>query len=259
MLRSQLRKRSQSYALSATSLSGLFLGRPLLHGTRTRSKVSRPGSTSTQLAREMKGNPVPVYYQHQLHPLAHLGQSVLFSPFFAGTKPPSRNARDHKSFALLIQAREERLPDASPYPLLLPPLQPPPCHIHTPRIPVASPSTHNRCATHTGSRSFGHRPGDGRSGQAEVKAGGSFPTVHPSVHSLAPSCLKISQNMLVLKPLQVWPRESGHNHHGTWYRGMSISCPKLKPWPQPVAGAGMRSARILSISALSRVSRARSS
>ena len=37
--RSQLRKRSQSYALSATSLSGLFLGRPLLRGTRTRSKV----------------------------------------------------------------------------------------------------------------------------------------------------------------------------------------------------------------------------
>ncbi len=40
LLRSQPRKRSQSYALSATSLSGLFLGRPLLHGTRTRSKVS---------------------------------------------------------------------------------------------------------------------------------------------------------------------------------------------------------------------------
>ena len=46
LMRSQPRKRSQSYALSATSLSGLFLGRPLLRGTRTRSKVSWASSTS---------------------------------------------------------------------------------------------------------------------------------------------------------------------------------------------------------------------
>ena len=65
----------------------------------------------------------------------------------------------------------------------------------TPRTSAASPSTHNRCAVHTGSRSvpFGHQPGDGRFGRAEAKAVGSFPTVHPSAHSLAPAYLKISR------------------------------------------------------------------
>ena len=70
LMRSQPRKRSQPYALSATSLSGLFLGRP-----------------------------PPPRYPHPFQGL--LGQ-------------------------LHIQAREERLPDASSYPLLLPPLQPSP-------------------------------------------------------------------------------------------------------------------------------------
>ena len=96
-----------------------------------------------------------------------------------------------QKLAFLIQAREEHLPDPCPYPLLLPPPQPPPCH-YIPRTSAASPSTHNRCATHTGSRSSCHRPEDGRFGRAEAKAAGSFPTVHPSAHSLAPPCLKIS-------------------------------------------------------------------
>jgi len=80
--RSQPRKRSQSYALSATSFLGLFLGRPLPHGTRTRSKVSWARFTSGRPGRwrapeESRSHPPPASASSP----SHLGHSDLFSLF----------------------------------------------------------------------------------------------------------------------------------------------------------------------------------
>ena len=181
--RSQPRKRSQSYALSATSLSGLFLGRPLLRGTRTRSKVSWASFTSARLAREMesaRGIPFPSTTSIRFVPLP-TSINPVSSPFLPKKSFPSSSRLEGNACRMRVHTPSSyhlfNLRHAN----------------YIPRTSAASPSTHNRCAVHTGSRSSGHRPGDGRFGRAEAKAVGSFLTAHPSAHSFAPAYLKISQ------------------------------------------------------------------
>ena len=190
MLRSQPRKRSQSYALSATSFLGLFLGRPLPRGTRTRSKVSWANPTSARLAREMEGArgiPFPSTTSIRFVPLPTLVNPTSSPPFLPGrscrrgtpattpTPLPHPGSRGTPARSLSIPP-----PPATSSASAMP--------SHTPRISAASPSTHNQCAVH-----IGHRPGDGRFGRAEARAVGSFPAVHPSAHALAFAYLKISR------------------------------------------------------------------
>jgi len=115
--RSQPRKRSQSYALSATSFLGLFLGRPLPHGTRTRSKVSWARFTSGRPGRwrapgESRSHPPPASASSPCPPRSI--RSLL--PLFAGTKLPSRNARDHSNFPSSSGLERNIPPDAGPCP-----------------------------------------------------------------------------------------------------------------------------------------------
>ena len=109
--RSQLRKRSQSYALSATGRSGRFL-----HGTRTRSKVSWARFTSGRPGRwreseESRSHPPPASASSPCPP-----RSIRSLLFFAGRKLPSRNARDHKSFPSSSGLERNIPPDAGPCP-----------------------------------------------------------------------------------------------------------------------------------------------
>ena len=131
-----------------------------------------------------------------------------------GNEVPVQESPRPLQLSFPLQARKERLPGRGSIP-------PPPATSsasampsRTPRTSAASPSTHNRCAVHTGSRSVpsGHRPWDGRFGRAEVKADGSFPTVHPSAHSLALAYLKISRKYTGFETTSTTLRQEDHKN-----------------------------------------------
>ena len=127
--RSQPRKRSQSYALSATGRSGRFL-----HSARTRSKVSWARFTSGRPGRwrapgESRSHPPPASASSPCPPRSI--RSLLFCRKKAAVEERPRPQK----LPFLIRAREEHPAGCGSMPLLLPPLQPWPCRHMRPVLP----------------------------------------------------------------------------------------------------------------------------
>ena len=140
--RSQLRKRSQSYALSATGRSGRFL-----HGTRTRSKVSWARFTSGRPGRwraseKSRSHPPPASASSPCPPRSI--RSLLFLPEESrrrGTPATTKASLPHPgSRGTSRRMRVHAPPPATSSTLAMP--------SHATCASAASLSTHNRCAVY---------------------------------------------------------------------------------------------------------------
>jgi len=120
--RSQARKSSQSYALSAIRCRGRFRGRPCRRGTRTCSIVATASLISARFASE------------RTRPSGIPSPSVTMPPF-RGDEASVQERPRPLDLPFFVQGSEQGLPDPLPDPLVPPPAQPPPRRDVRPVLP----------------------------------------------------------------------------------------------------------------------------